>query len=155
MFLIKYIPEDGPQLTLVDWASGTYRDWNQLNFKVNHQPIIQVSNLLEADYAVAFPSFNRRNLVSFDVMRGVNGSGVAFKDAQEAALFMIDHAPAIPDEGVLLVTLKGGIGGDVSRFFTNALFVGCEPTSEIGVSMFFNYKFNCGKALNAAPPGLS
>lgn len=141
MFTITYIAAGVPPLVL----ARTSRDWMETEFKVNHKPVYTIEKFFDADYALGRADKNRRNVVSFLAFRGLDETETAFKDAEQAAVFMIDHGPSIAATGILKVEMKGSATNTV-RYFQNAMFDTAEPVGEIGVTQQFRYVFNCGRS---------
>lgn len=148
MFKVEFITLSVPAAVVL--LCNSTRSLAEHNLRLNGRRVIDVVDLVRADFAEGFFRGNRRNTLSFDVSRDSDLDVKPFADAEAAFAFALDHGDSFDEEGLIRITLKG-TKTNVVRWMNNA-FVEAHDLSElIGVSTKYNYTINSG-AITADRP---
>lgn len=141
MFQVEYISLD--TVPIVRLLCDSTLDLAEHNISLNRVRIVEINDLVEADFARAFYRGNRRNILSFDVTRAKNWIGDAFPTPEEAFVFALDHDGDLPGIGLVKITLSFGTT-TVVRWLNNAAVTGANTGGIIGVSGKYTYVINAG-----------
>lgn len=148
MFKVEFITLTVPARVVL--LCNSSRHLAEHNLRFNGRRILDVVDLVRADYAEAHHRGNRRNTLSFDVRRDVDLQGKAFRDPEEAFAFALDHGDEFDEEGLVRITLEGRFTSAV-RWLRNA-FVEAHDLSEVlGVANRYSYTINAGAISKTKP----
>lgn len=148
MFTVEFITlATKPRITLLCDSS---RNLAEHNIRLNGRRIIDVVDLVRADYAVGYYRGNRRNTLTFDVRRDVDLKAKEFRDAEEAFTFALDHGDQFDEEGLVRLTLKGQFSNSV-RWFANAFVEAHDLAEVMGVANLYSYTINAGAISKTQP----
>jgi hypothetical protein len=104
---------------------------------------VQDVDYVRASYGAQFARGQFRHEVGFRVTR-------LHADLRAAQLFVLDHAQAIPQSGILAFEHRGGVGSG-SRWIRDALVVRVECVAHIGLTTVWSYQFLGGEILTVNP----
>ena len=148
MFKVEFITREVPSHVVL--LCNSTRHLAEHNLRLNGRRIVDVVDLVRADYAKGFFRGNRRNTLSFDVQRDSDLDIKPFPDPEGAFAFALDHGDYFDSEGLVRITLEG-IKTSATRWLDNA-FVEAHDLSElVGVSSKYSYTINCGRILTSKP----
>ena len=129
----------------------TTRSLAELNVKLNHRRLNQVTNLYGALNALLLDAGNQRNTLSLTARRGVDFSAAAFADPEAAFLFALDQPGRFTVAGVLQLDLQGAVTPITTRYLLNCGIEGLNLADWLGVAPSFDYTFNGGLITAASP----
>ena len=148
MFKVEFITLSAPA-TVVLLCNST-RNLAEHNLRLNGRRVIDIVDLVRADFAEGHYLGNRRNILSFEVRRDVDLGGGEFPDPEAAFAFALDQGDLFDEEGLLRITLVG-TKTSVTRWLDNA-FVEAHDLSEVlGIANRYSYTINAGRISTSRP----
>lgn len=148
MFKIEFITLDVP--AAVTLLCNSSRSLAEHNLRFNGRRIIDVVELVRADYAVGHYRGNRRNTLTFDVRRDVDLQGKTFRDPEEAFAWGLLHPDQFDEEGRVRLTLEGTQSSHL-LWFDNAFVEASDLSEVMGVANLYSYTINAGAISKTKP----
>ena len=151
MFKISFISDaEGPVTTKLCESTRTLAEHG---FTLNNERVLQIENLVRANYSLGIDRLNKRNVISFQVSRAEDFTGDAFESPEEAFVFAIDHvngagggsgASDMGGSGTLKMEFSAP-SYSATRYMHNALVQAIAANdTNTGVCLGFNYTFTGG-----------
>lgn len=148
MFKVEFITLAVPaQITLLCDSS---RSLAEHNIRLNGRQIVDVVDLVRAEFAEGFYRGNRRTLLSFNVRRDVDFDGKAFADPEAAFAFALDQPDRFAAEGLVRLTLAGSKSNFI-RWLDNAFIEASDLSEVMGVANLYQYTINAGAVSKTKP----
>lgn len=125
------------------------------NLRVNGTSILQLADIVRADFGKVFDRKNRRPRIEFDVARDSDDEGNKFDSELAATLFALDHACSdCPTSGDVTLEIGSGDGGSATRWIKGAGIERLGMQRQVGRTLFFSYAIVGGQYLKSNPtPG--
>ena len=116
------------------------------NLRVNGQSVLQLADIVRAEFGKVFDRKNRRPRISFDVWRDSDDEGNRFENELAATLFALDHACLdCPTSGTVELEIGSGDGGSATRFIDGAAIEQIQMPRQVGLSLQFSYAIVGGR----------
>ena len=129
----------------------TTRSLTELNVKLNHRRLNQVTDLYGSINALLLDAGNQRNTLSLTARRDVDFAGVAFADPEAALIFALDQPGRFTAAGVLKIELQGSTTANTVRYLLNCGIEGLSLADWLGKAPSFDYQFNGGLITAQSP----
>lgn len=111
--------------------------------RINGRALLDEPDFIRAESISVFNRKNQRTVITFRTHKG-------FDDQADAEVFMLDEFPALLAlSGVLTLTARSD-KKQVERYLAQAAVAAISST-EVGVSMYFDWEIHGGKILTEKP----
>ncbi len=143
MLQLTITPATGTGLTPVVLCRSD-RNLAEANVRLNHTRVLEPQQLAFAAFGVIQDRQNRRNILSFDVIRGENGTQTPFKDDADALAYALKATNDYPGVGTGTLIVTGSV---TSWTFTlnNAAVQTFDLNSWKGICIGQTFVINCGQ----------